>query len=86
MLDGGKATACSDQVSYPLFGSSGTVSFDQQNNQILLNQTAVPSHGELFSAVVYDKLFDRPLDSVTIDQDSQLVHREFTSDILPQYR
>ena len=86
MLDGGKAIACSNQISYPLFGSNGTVSFDQQNNQILLNQTAAPSHGELFSAVVYDKLFDRPLDSVTIDQDLQLVHREFTSDILSQYR
>ena len=86
MMDDGKIIACDEQISYPLFGTSGTVSFQMDENQILLNQMAAPSHGELFSAVVYDKLFDRPLDSVTMDSDLTLHHREFTSDILNQYR
>lgn len=85
-IDETGAQTCDEQLDFPLFGKTGRVEFDPARNAILLNGTAAPLGGEAITAVVYDTVLDRPLESASLSEGLEFTHREFTSDLLPQYR
>lgn len=60
--------------------------FNPAENAILLNGKAAPLGGEAVTAVVYDTVLGRPLESASLSESLEFTHREFTSDLLPQYR
>ncbi len=64
----------------------GRVEFNPAENAILLNGKAAPLGGEAVTAVVYDTVLGRPLESASLSESLEFTHREFTSDLLPQYR
>lgn len=86
IVEQGSATACEARLAFPLFGRAGEVFFDADTGEIFLNDTAAPLSGGAITAVVYDNFFDRPLECVALDENLAFTHREFTSDILPQYK
>jgi len=76
------------QINFPLFGKAGTVTLDASDGVICLNQTTAPVKGDAITIVLYDKILDRPLETVYLNCSNELTlqHREFTSDIMPQYK
>lgn len=77
------------QRDFAMFGKPGTVAFtDGESGGIALNGEPAPHIGGTFQAVLYDRVLERPLEVVGLDDKNPavLVHREFTSDILPRYR
>ena len=65
---------------------TGTVSFSPDTAGILLNGTAVPG-GEAAEAtiVLYDSVLQRPVVTVWVE-DGELHAKEFTSDIIDNYK
>ena len=85
-IDENGAQACGEQLDFALFDKKGRVEFNPAENAILLNGKAAPLGGEAVTAVVYDTVLGRPLESASLSESLEFPHREFTSDLLPQYR
>lgn len=85
-IDENGAQACGEQLDFALFDKKGRVEFNPAENAILLNGKAAPLGGEAVTAVVYDTVLGRPLESASLSESLEFTHREFTSDLLPQYR
>lgn len=77
------------QLSAQLFDKQGTVEFEAQsgNAQIYLNGVPVVSVDSSFKAVLYDKILERPLETIAFDQETgKLSHKEFSSDIIGLFK
>ena len=77
------------EIDTQLFGKGGKVSFAVEGQQvkIALNGVDVISVDSSFKAVLYDKVLDRPLETIAYDSETGiLAHKEFSSDILDFFK
>ena len=73
-------------VYFEMFGNNGIVEFSENTSEIYINGTAAPG-GEIskVKVVLYDNVLQRPVVSAWMD-DSMMKTKEFTSDILDNYK
>ena len=73
-------------VKFEMFGKNGTVEFAQESCEIYLNGTAVPG-GTVsdIKIVLFDNVLQRPVMSVWLE-DGMMKTKEFTSDIIDNYK
>lgn len=86
IISAGKSLAVTGKTDFAMFGNSGSAEFAQDSAEIYLNGTAVPGDDSTeMKIVLFDNILQRPVMSVWIEDD-RMKTKEFTSDILDNYK
>ncbi len=73
-------------MDFDMFGKKGSVSFATDVAEIYLNGTAVPGGDtSMVKIVLFDNIIERPVMAVWMEN-SQMMTKEFTSDIIDNYK